>query len=444
MSDQAARAALSRMNMREIALAPHYSGAALANDLHHMAGTSPDEGQKAFLERRGELCAAYGFAPTEQKKPFAYSNGLAIIPISGSLINRFGQSYGYVTGYNFIRSQLNLALLDDDVKGIVFDVNSFGGEAAGCFELSAEIKASRAIKPTLAVVDSNAYSAGYALASAASKLVVIPSAGVGSIGVIAMHVDMSKMLSDWGLAVTLIYEGEHKADGNPFEPLPEGVKKAYQKSIHESYEGFCALVAANRGIDIQVVRDTQSRTYRAEEAKSLGLIDAIASPSQAVQAFFGELSGSTHQLQKEDDMSTQATSTPGAQEKAPDNTATNQAAIEKASSDARVAERTRITGITGSDEAKGRSTLANHLAMNTDMSVESAKAVLAASPQEAAAAAPAAATNPFKQAMDNSNNPNVGADTSVGGAGGDNSASAAASAILSAQYAATGYKAPKD
>lgn len=427
MSDHAARAALSRMNMREVAIDPQYT--ALANDMKLMAGTDAEAGQAAFLARRADLCAAYGFNQTAQSKPFAFAAGLAIIPVSGTLVNRFGQSYGYVTGYNFIRSQLNLAMADDDVKGIVLDVNSYGGEAAGCFELAAEIRAARDKKPILAVVDSNAYSAGYAIASAASHIVAIPSAGVGSVGVIAMHIDMSAMLEEWGVKVTLIYEGEHKADGNPYEPLPESVLKNMQASIHKSYEAFVSLVAANRGIDAQAVRDTKSQCYRADDALAIGFIDAITSPNEAAVAFLDELSGSNHQLRKEEEMSTTQTTEPGAGTQA---SATKSA--EQAANEARVAERARVSGIMGCEEAKGREALANHLAMNTEMSVDDAKAVLAAAPKaEEKATKPA--SNAFAEAMNKDTHPNVGADTSGSG---EQAASDPAAQILADQRRATG------
>jgi signal peptide peptidase SppA len=403
MSDFAARAALSRMNLREVALASHYSG--FATDLQAMAGMDPVQADAKFLDRRNDLCAAYGFNAPAQSKPFAFANGIAIIPISGSLINRFSGSYeGWVTGYNFIRRQLNLALADDDVKGIIFDVNSYGGEAAGCVELAAEIRASRDKKPSLALVDSNAYSAGFALASSASKVAAIPSAGVGSIGVITMHVDMSELLKEWGYKITLIYEAEHKADGNPYEPLPDAVKADVKARIHKAYEAFVGVVAENLSIDAQVIRDTKSRTYGAEEAMSLGLIHAVASPSVAAQAFFDELSGSITNLRQGANMSTQ-TQEPGA-----DTQAATQAA---AASAAKTAERTRINGILSCEEAKGREQMANHLAMNTEMSVDEAKKLLAVAPVAKAAEAPKAAANPFEAAMDATKNPNVGADAAA-------------------------------
>lgn len=437
MSDFAARAALSRMNMREVAIAAHYTD--LGNDLRMMASTDAKTAQESFMERRGEICDAFGMRGELQEKPFAYVNGLAIIPVSGTLVNRFSGCYGWVTGYNFIRQQLNFALSDPDVKGIILDINSYGGEAAGCFELSAEIAAARKIKPITGVIDSNAYSAGYAIASACSKIVLTPSGGVGSVGVVAMHVDMSKMYADWGIKVTLIYEAEHKVDGNPYEPLPKDVQANIQASIHISYEAFVNLVAKNLGVDAQKIRDTKSQIYKADEALALGLIHAIATPNQAAQAFFDELSGSNHQLHHEGNEMTDATKKePGAEQLAATAQATAQAA-----SEARIAERARVSGIMGCEEAKGRSGLANHLAMNTDMSLEAAKAVMAAAPAEQAAPAPAAAkSNAFEQVMNASNHPNVGAN---GGEGEPNASSATEGAslvasILQSQEKATGLK----
>jgi signal peptide peptidase SppA len=427
VSDDVARAALSRMNLREIAVAPHYTG--IGPDLKLLASTDVEDGKNAFMARRAELCAAYGLDGSVQSKPFAFAGGVAIIPITGLLINRFGQSYGFITGYNFLRSQVALAGQDADVKAIVYDVNSFGGEAAGCFECSADMKRLANGKPTMAVVDSNCYSAAFATASSADKIVSTPSGGIGSVGVVAMHVDMSKMLAEWGIDITFIFAGDHKVDGNPYEALSAEVKADIQASIDKSMNAFVSLIATNRGMTEKAVRDTQARSYRAEDALALGFIDAIASPSEAVHAFLGELSGSTLHSQQEVNM-TDATK-PGAETKAePANT-------EAAAAEARTTERARISGIQGCEEAKGRESLANHLALNTDMSVDAAKAVLAASPKTEPVKTETA--NPFKAAMDGSKHPNVGAETGSGGNGGDG-AEAPHLAILRAQEQATGVK----
>lgn len=422
MSDHAARTLLSRIHLREVAIAAHYTG--LATDLQMLASANTKQCEDAFLARRSELVQAYGMGPVEQTKPFAFSSGIAIIPVHGTLINRFGYSWGYVTGYNFIRQQVAMAGQDPDVMGIVFDMNSYGGEAAGCFECSADIKRLAGGKPTLSVIDSNCYSACYAMAAGTDKIVMTPSGGAGSIGVVAMHVSYEKMLADAGIKVSFIFAGDHKVDGNPYEDLSAEVKADIKKGIDIAYDAFVGLVASGRPMDEKAVRATQARIYRAEDAKAAGLIDAVATPQSAVQAFLVGLTGSNLQPRKKESAMTEATK-PGADNKAtPEELATAQ-------SEARTAERARVSGIQGSDEAKDRSALANHLAFNTSMSVADAKAILAAAPQETAA--PVAAGNPLKEAMDAGKHPNVGADTT--GAAGDDKLNAAAGILAAAKAA---------
>lgn len=395
MSDHTMRQVMMRMHGREALIAPHYQG--FMSDMLALAGAVHEDQEKKFEARKLELVAAHGLSPVEQRKPFAFSSGIAVIPVHGTLINRFGYSWGYVTGYNFIRQQTAMAGQDPDVLGIIYDMNSYGGEAAGCFECSDDIKRLAGGKPTLSIVDSNCYSACYATAAGTDRIVVTPSGGAGSIGVVAMHVSMEKLLADWGYKITFIHAGAHKVDGNPFEDLPDDVKADIQKSVDKSMDAFVALVAKGRNMDEKAVRATEARVYRAEEAKSLGLIDAVATPQEAVQAFLGELSGSNSQTRdKEDSMSDEAKAA-----------AEQQAAIKKAEQEAATAAAaaatTRIQGILGCDEAKGRSALANHLAFKTTMSVDDAKITLAA------AAVENAGTNPFKETMDNTDHPNVGA-----------------------------------
>lgn len=433
MYDQTARTALERMNMRPVAIASRFSHALVA-DMQTLATANQKTEQEKFEVRKAELCAAYGVQQDANStaKPYAFGGGVAIIPISGTLINRFSHSFGYVTGYNYLTRAVAAAGQDPDVKAIVFDVNSYGGEAAGCFECARDMRALAGGKPTLAVIDSNCYSAGYATASAASKIVAIPSGGAGSIGVVAMHVSMEKLLEKWGIAVTFIHSGEHKVDGNPFEDLPEDVKEEIQADVDKSRAQFAELISEHRGLDKKKIMDTEARCYRAEDALALGLIDAIATPSAAVQGFLRELSGSNPQLSHQENPMSDDTK-PGAA-----NQATEQDAA-KLQAEARQAERTRMAGIMSCEEAKKRQKLAQHIATNTSLSIEEAKGMLAASPEEASPAA--AAGNPFRQSMDAGQHPNIGADTQ--GADADEDPSRAnTQRILAAQSMATGRKLP--
>jgi signal peptide peptidase SppA len=330
------------------------------------------------------------------------------------------------------------------VKYIVHDHNSYGGEAAGCFELADEIFASRGDKKIIAVVDSNCYSASMALASSADKIFVTPSSGVGSIGVVAMHVDMSKMLADWGINITFIHSGDHKVDGNPYEKLDPAVKKEIQAGVDKSRAKFVSLVARNLGLDEKVVYDTEARTYRAEDALKLGLVHAIAVPSAALQSLIDEESDSPEdsdvQLSKEKETTmdpTQGNNTPAAGQPAATvqpapaaNAGTvDQAAVQKA-------ERERVSGILNCEEAAGKSKMANHLAFNTNMSLADAKAMLAVAGKDEAAA-PAQqqpADSGFAAAMSRTGNPQVGADGSVPGQAAQGGEKPNAAAAIMADY----------
>lgn len=395
-----------------------------------MASSELNDSENEKQVRNKELAASYGIhAYSEQDKPFVFHNGVAYIPITGMLINRYSYSWGYVTGYNFIRAQLNAALEDNEVQLIIFDVNSGGGMVAGCFELAEDIYESRAIKPSIAMVDAYSYSAAYALASSATSVYITPSGGAGSIGCLMMHMDISRFYEDFGVKMTLIYSGSHKVDGNSFESLPDTVRQQYQEQVDMCRDRFARLVARNRGIDYQAVMDTEAQTYGAEEALQLGLVDTVTTPLKAVSVFNEQSRSDDVDDMKGSKMTT--TTTVGAAEQ---NQSQQMSDVE-----ARKAERQRISEITGCEEAKGKSKLANHLALNTEMSVEDAKSVLAAASEEVQPVA--ATTNPLEQAM---NATGGGAGVTVEASADGTTEMSAAEQILMNQKLVTGFDAKKE
>lgn len=455
MSRHTARMVLDQISNRPALIAKKFAHAAGISDkleissvgsaLRDLASADAENEEKQSQFRRREMLSAYGFPgqPQQADKPFLFAGGKAIIPVHGLLINRFPYSWSFATGYNFIQSQVNAAMDDGDVDGIVYDVNSYGGLVTGCQETSDLMFAASAKqggKPSLAVVDANCYSAAYYLASAADRIVVTPSGGAGSIGVVLMHVDLSKALDEMGVKVTFIHAGDHKVDGNAYEPLSKEVAADLKAEIDKMYGKFVSTVARNRpNLSEKAVRDTEARTYQADDALALGLIDAVQTPPDALQQFFNAEDASD--LNEDTDMST----------KPADNNATaadNTAAINAAAAEARTAERARIAAIHALPEAEGRSELATHLAMNTDMSPDAAKGILGASPKKEVAAAqqPAAAAEPkpeanhFKNAMNADKHPNVGADSTVGGESDPNGKPSRAQQILGAQRKAMGTK----
>src|ERR1700748_3315466 len=126
----------NRMNMREQLMWPQEQTKLTAFFQQLMEVDEGLEQASAETHRSKQLLSAYGLPEgSAQTKPFAYADGVAIIPVHGMLVNRFNYGWSCLTGYIFTRSQAQAAAADPDVHTILYDVNSGGGEAAGCFEL---------------------------------------------------------------------------------------------------------------------------------------------------------------------------------------------------------------------------------------------------------------------------------------------------------------------
>jgi signal peptide peptidase SppA len=235
------------------------------------------------------LAAAVMGAEAQGAKILQRYKSVGIIPIEGTLVQKgkwLGQSSGE-TSYEGIRAQVAVARADKDVKAVILEVDSYGGEVAGAFETADALRQLSAEKPTLAILTDFAYSAGYLLASSARRIVMPPGGGAGSIGVVAMHMDMSKALEQQGIAVTLIHAGAHKVDGSPVAPLDADTRAEIQAGVDESYGRFLDAVAAGRGprMPRKAAKATEAKTYRGQEARRVGLVDGIMEVDAAFQRF---------------------------------------------------------------------------------------------------------------------------------------------------------------
>jgi ClpP class serine protease len=234
---------------------------------------------------------ARGPGGSGRQRVFEVADGIAILPVIGTLVNRLGSvtPYSGMTGYDGIEYCLEQALADPEVRGIMLDIDSCGGEVAGCFDVVDRIHAAREQKPIWAVLGEDAYSGAYAIASAATHVTVPRTGGAGSIGVVCAHVDVSVAMGEAGYTVTLIHSGARKVDGNPYEPLPDDVRGRMQGEIDELRLLFAGTVARNREMNIQAVLDTEAATYPGAAAVAAGLADAVMAPREAFAAFRVEL-----------------------------------------------------------------------------------------------------------------------------------------------------------
>lgn len=220
------------------------------------------------------------------------TSDIAVIPIHGTLVKRTGglEAASGLASYQDIGAQLDMALADPSVAGILLDVDSPGGEASGSFELARRIRAAGDSKPIWALANDGAFSAAYALASAAQRLVVTETGGVGSIGVIALHVDQSLRDAQEGYRYTALTAGRHKNDFSPHEPLDDAARGELQAEIDRLYAIFVGQVASFRGLPEAAVQATEAALYFGPHAVAAGLADAVGTLDATLAEFSLHLS----------------------------------------------------------------------------------------------------------------------------------------------------------
>ncbi|HXF89600.1 MAG TPA: S49 family peptidase [Xanthobacteraceae bacterium] len=218
---------------------------------------------------------------------------IAVVSVIGTLVSRsaYLDAASGLVSYGDIGDAIAGAMSDPAVRGVILDVDSSGGEVGGLFDLVDRIRALRAAsdKPLWAVANESALSAAYAIASAAERLYVTRTGEVGSIGVVAVHVDESGADAKAGLAWTFIFAGDRKVDANAHEPLSERARATIQADVDRLYAELCALVAANRGLSPETVHGTNAAIYRGELAIRAGLADRLGTLDLAIAEMAAEL-----------------------------------------------------------------------------------------------------------------------------------------------------------
>ncbi|HBU6133881.1 TPA: S49 family peptidase [Enterobacter cloacae] len=341
---------------------------------------------------------------TRPSRSYQVANGIAVLPVSGTLVSktRALQPYSGMTGYDGIIARLQQAISDPGVDGILLDMDTPGGMVSGAFDCADIIARMRDIKPIWALANDMNCSAGQLIASSASRRLVTQTARTGSIGVMMAHSNYGAALKTNGVEVTLIYSGDHKVDGNPYEKLPEDVRADFQTRIDATRQMFAEKVSAYTGMSVQDVLDTEAAVFSGQESVDNGLADELVNNTDALGVMREALDrrkkttlggtmlspSASAATNNPADQATTQTTAPAEQVTTVD--ATTAAAMSPADVSTQVsaavaAENSRIMGILNCEEAKGRESQARVLAETPGMTVESAQRILAAAPQSAQA-----------------------------------------------------------
>ena len=303
-------------------------------------------------------------------------DGIAVLPVVGPLF-RYANLFTQVSGassYELLAKDFTQAVENPDVKAIVLNIDSPGGEVNGCAEFADMIHEARGVKPIIAYASGDAASGAYWIAAAADEIVVSKTSALGFIGVVGVY--RGNKGED---AVEVV---SSQSPYKRLDPDTDDGRARLQKRIDAMADVFVDAIAKYRGVASSHVQNHYGSgdVFIGDAAVKQGLADRIGS----FEKLLSELSGnpvsepSPHSInpnQQEKSMD----DIQSLREAYPDLTAS----LEQDAVNQGVAtERSRVQGILSHDKANARTLLAQHLAFETDMEVEAAVSVLSKAPLE--------------------------------------------------------------
>ena len=222
---------------------------------------------------------------------------VAVLPLTGVISQRaslFQAMFGGTATERWGRMFAQF-MGDPQVRAVVIDTDSPGGMVYGVPELAKKIFEARGTKPIIAIANSLMASGAYWIASAADEIVVSPGAEIGSIGVLAVHADISRALDKVGITMSVMSAGKHKAEETEFAPLTDEARQAIQGRVDRYYQMFTKAVAQHRGVSATAVRGGfgEGRVVGAEEAVSLGMADRVGTLDQTLVRLAGKYRASS-------------------------------------------------------------------------------------------------------------------------------------------------------
>lgn len=218
--------------------------------------------------------------PLNNNRRMEIRNGIAIIPIVGSIF-RYANMFTEISGgtsTQMLSLDFNEALNNKDVKGILFDIDSGGGQANGISELSSMIFNARGRKPIKAYAGGSIASAAYWIGSSADELIVNDTAVAGSIGAMLSFDDNSAQKEKEG-----IVEMKYISSVSPLK----NSNSELQALVDTLGQIFVENVARNRSTTVENVLENYGKggLFVGKDAVSAGLADMVGTFEEVLASF---------------------------------------------------------------------------------------------------------------------------------------------------------------
>lgn len=239
--------------------------------------------------------AKLGRPLNNEPKPYEVQDGVAVLAIDGVIskrMNIFQKISGGVSS-ELVRRDFAQAMADPEIHSVVLYIDSPGGAVDGTQELAREIREARGRgKNIVAFSDGLMASAAYWIGAQAHRAYISgDTVTVGSIGVVARHIDVSKMEEKIGVKTTEITAGRYKRAASEYEPLTETGRRTIQEMLDHIYGVFLADVAKARPqLSVEPVKTGKEETipwadgrlFLGNQAIEAGLVDGVATLADVI------------------------------------------------------------------------------------------------------------------------------------------------------------------
>lgn len=211
---------------------------------------------------------------------------VALIHIDGMILTKPFESFlPYSATYSDdIITFIEDSIKDPNIKAIIFEINSPGGTAVASSKIAEAIKKAKKEKLTIAVMQEQATSGAYWIASSCDYIIAHPLSITGSIGVLASYLEISGLLERFNVTYVNLTTAKHKDIMSPFRELTDDEREIIRHKLNIIHESFINEIAKNRNLDKEQVKELATGIfYLGSEAKELGLVDALGSKEDAIK-----------------------------------------------------------------------------------------------------------------------------------------------------------------
>lgn len=222
-----------------------------------------------------------GIKTTEKKSP----DRIAILYAEGEIVPEVVSSYSTEQKITEkVADELIKLKNDDEVKAVVFRVNSPGGSAFVSEQIWRQVIELKKVKPIVVSMGNVAASGGYYIACAANKIIAEPNTLTGSIGIFGIFPNITGLLSKLDVTTDIVKTNTYADLGDMSRLMRDDEKQLIQGYVERGYDIFITRCADGRNMSKEAINEIgQGRVWTGEQAKERGLIDELGGIDTAIE-----------------------------------------------------------------------------------------------------------------------------------------------------------------